>query len=80
MSYVYLGRSLNMENDLKEELRRRRRAAWAAFGPPREATDQLTDTNSVLASSIPRYSQRSATLPRQELAQKLQQKATTVNW
>ncbi|EYB82909.1 hypothetical protein Y032_0347g3154 [Ancylostoma ceylanicum] len=43
MSYVYLGRSLNMENDLKEELGRRRRAAWAAFGPLREATDQLTD-------------------------------------
>ncbi|EPB75672.1 hypothetical protein ANCCEY_05217 [Ancylostoma ceylanicum] len=32
-----------MENDLKEELGRRRRAAWAAFGPLREATDQLTD-------------------------------------
>ncbi|EYC04292.1 hypothetical protein Y032_0088g2124 [Ancylostoma ceylanicum] len=43
MSYVHLGRSLNMENDLKEELGRRRRAAWAAFEPLREATDQLTD-------------------------------------
>ena len=32
-SYVYLGRSMNMENDLREELNRRRRAAWAAFGP-----------------------------------------------
>ncbi|EPB73833.1 hypothetical protein ANCCEY_07084 [Ancylostoma ceylanicum] len=32
-----------MENDLKEELSRRRRAAWAAFGPLGEATDQLTD-------------------------------------
>ncbi|EYC04251.1 hypothetical protein Y032_0089g2310 [Ancylostoma ceylanicum] len=41
-SCVYLGRSLKMENDLKEELGRRR-AAWAAFGPLREATDQLTD-------------------------------------
>ncbi|KAK6751408.1 hypothetical protein RB195_003042 [Necator americanus] len=39
-SYVYLGRSMNMENDLKEELNRRMRAAWAAV---REATDQLTD-------------------------------------
>ena len=28
-SYVYLGRSMNMENDLREELDRRRRAAWA---------------------------------------------------
>ncbi|KAK6744592.1 hypothetical protein RB195_011364 [Necator americanus] len=42
-SYVYLRRSMNMENDLKEELNRRMRAAWAAFAPVREATDQLTD-------------------------------------
>ncbi|KAK6758079.1 hypothetical protein RB195_015723 [Necator americanus] len=39
-SYVYLGYSMNMENDLKEELNRRMRAAFAAV---REATDQLTD-------------------------------------
>ncbi|KAK6741274.1 hypothetical protein RB195_009245 [Necator americanus] len=39
-SYVYLGRSMNMENDLKEELNRRMRAAWAAFAAVREATDQ----------------------------------------
>ncbi|KAK6749394.1 hypothetical protein RB195_001791 [Necator americanus] len=42
-SYVYLGRSMNMENDLREELNRRMRAAWAAFAAVREATDQLTD-------------------------------------
>ncbi|KAK6755765.1 hypothetical protein RB195_014262 [Necator americanus] len=42
-SYEYLGRSMNMENDLKEELNRRMRAAWAAFVAVREATDQLTD-------------------------------------
>ncbi|KAK6738098.1 hypothetical protein RB195_020292 [Necator americanus] len=42
-SYVYLGRSMNMENDLKEELNRRMKAAWAAFAAVREATDQLTD-------------------------------------
>ncbi|KAK6750239.1 hypothetical protein RB195_002311 [Necator americanus] len=42
-SYVYLGRSMNMENDLKEELNRRMRAAWAAFAAVRKATDQLTD-------------------------------------
>ncbi|KAK6764936.1 hypothetical protein RB195_025032 [Necator americanus] len=42
-SYVYLGRSMNMENDLKEELNRRMRAAWAAFPAVREATEQLTD-------------------------------------
>ncbi|KAK6725967.1 hypothetical protein RB195_004343 [Necator americanus] len=40
LSYVYLGRSMNMENDLKEELNRRMRAAFAAV---REATGQLTD-------------------------------------
>ncbi|KAK6763743.1 hypothetical protein RB195_024179 [Necator americanus] len=34
---------MNMKNDLKEELNRRMRAAWAAFVPVREATDQLTD-------------------------------------
>ncbi|KAK6745517.1 hypothetical protein RB195_011939 [Necator americanus] len=42
-SYVYLGRSMNTENDLKEELNRRMRAAWAAFAAVREAADQLTD-------------------------------------
>ncbi|KAK6739410.1 hypothetical protein RB195_008099 [Necator americanus] len=41
-SYVYLGRSMNMKNVLKEELNRRMRA-WAAFAAVREATDQLTD-------------------------------------
>ncbi|KAK6752698.1 hypothetical protein RB195_003860 [Necator americanus] len=34
---------MNMENDLKEELNRRMRAAYAAFAAVREATDQLTD-------------------------------------
>ncbi|KAK6755616.1 hypothetical protein RB195_014158 [Necator americanus] len=42
-SYVYLRRSMNMENDLKGELNRRMRAAWAAFASAREATNQLTD-------------------------------------
>ncbi|KAK6735671.1 hypothetical protein RB195_018728 [Necator americanus] len=42
-SYVYLGHSINMENDLKEELNRRMRAAWAALAAVRDATDQLTD-------------------------------------
>ncbi|VDM76022.1 unnamed protein product [Strongylus vulgaris] len=32
-----------MENDLEEELNRRQRAVWAAFGPLKEATDQLTE-------------------------------------
>ncbi|KAK6731201.1 hypothetical protein RB195_007577 [Necator americanus] len=38
-SFVYLGRSMNMENGLKEELNGRMRAAWAAFAAVREATD-----------------------------------------
>ncbi|KAK6760491.1 hypothetical protein RB195_021816 [Necator americanus] len=42
-SHVYLGRSINMENDLKERLSRRMRAAWAAFAAVRETTNQLTD-------------------------------------
>ncbi|KAK6728958.1 hypothetical protein RB195_006175 [Necator americanus] len=42
-SCVYLRRSMNMKNDLKEELNRRMRAAWAALAAVREATDQLTD-------------------------------------
>ncbi|KAK6735154.1 hypothetical protein RB195_018377 [Necator americanus] len=31
ISYVYLGRELNMMNDLTPELGRRRRAAWGAY-------------------------------------------------
>ncbi|KAK6754364.1 hypothetical protein RB195_013393 [Necator americanus] len=42
-SYVNLGRSMNMENDLKKELNRRMRAAWATFAAVREALDQLTN-------------------------------------
>ncbi|KAK6757187.1 hypothetical protein RB195_015171 [Necator americanus] len=42
-SYVYLGRSMNMENDLKEKLNRRMTAAWTAFAAVRKATDQVTD-------------------------------------
>ena len=34
-SYIYLGRSMNMDNDLDDELNRRNRAAWAAFELPR---------------------------------------------
>ena len=42
-SSVYPGRSINMENDLDNEMSRRSRAAWAAFGLLREATDYLTN-------------------------------------
>ncbi|WKX90427.1 hypothetical protein Q1695_009352 [Nippostrongylus brasiliensis] len=42
-SYVYLGRELNMENDLAPEIARRRRAAWADFSSIREVTDRVKD-------------------------------------
>ncbi|KAK6754734.1 hypothetical protein RB195_013614 [Necator americanus] len=45
-----------MENDLKEELIRRMRTAWAAFVAVREATDQLTDKDlraHVFDSTVP---------------------------
>uniref|UniRef100_A0A7I4YLW0 Reverse transcriptase domain-containing protein n=1 Tax=Haemonchus contortus TaxID=6289 RepID=A0A7I4YLW0_HAECO len=41
--YVYLGRELNMMNNIAPELNRRRLAAWAAFGSIRVATDQVSD-------------------------------------
>ncbi|VDP12319.1 unnamed protein product [Heligmosomoides polygyrus] len=37
ISYVYLGRSINIDNDKKEELSRRRKAAWSAYGSLKEA-------------------------------------------
>ncbi|CAD6196046.1 unnamed protein product [Caenorhabditis auriculariae] len=42
-SYVYLGREVNMTNDLKPEIARRRRAGWAAFNSIKEVTNQLKD-------------------------------------
>ncbi|KAK6728904.1 hypothetical protein RB195_006146 [Necator americanus] len=42
-SYTYLGRSMNIETDLKEELNRSMRATWAAFTPSREAMNQLKE-------------------------------------
>ncbi|EYB83495.1 hypothetical protein Y032_0334g2837 [Ancylostoma ceylanicum] len=42
-SYVYLGRELNMRNNIAPEITRRRRAAWAAFESIREVTDQVKD-------------------------------------
>ena len=34
-----------MDNELSEELGRRQRAAWTAFGPLREVTNQITDSS-----------------------------------
>ncbi|KAK6764175.1 hypothetical protein RB195_024481 [Necator americanus] len=47
---------MNMENDFKEELNGTMRAAWVAFAPVREATDQLADQNllaRVIYSTVP---------------------------
>ncbi|KAK6762845.1 hypothetical protein RB195_023521 [Necator americanus] len=43
LSHVYLGRSMNMKKDLKEELNGRMRATWASFASVREAAEKLTD-------------------------------------
>lgn len=42
-SNVYLERPMNIENDMKDELDKRRRSAWVALGLIKEATDHLTD-------------------------------------
>ncbi|KAK6033464.1 hypothetical protein OSTOST_00316, partial [Ostertagia ostertagi] len=42
-SYVYLGKELNMTNNIVSEIHRRKRAAWTAFGSIREVTDQVND-------------------------------------
>ena len=41
LSYVYLGRSVNAQNDLDDELNRRSTAVRAAFGPLKEVKDHL---------------------------------------
>ncbi|CAJ0919838.1 unnamed protein product, partial [Mesorhabditis belari] len=40
-SYTYLGRSINMEGDLRPDVARRRRAAWIALGSIKEVTKIL---------------------------------------
>ncbi|CAD6185382.1 unnamed protein product [Caenorhabditis auriculariae] len=42
-SYIYLGREVNMVNDLQAEIGRRKRAGWAAFNSIKEVTSQLED-------------------------------------
>uniref|UniRef100_A0A7I4YY68 Lipoprotein n=1 Tax=Haemonchus contortus TaxID=6289 RepID=A0A7I4YY68_HAECO len=42
-SYVYLGRSINANNDMREEVVRRQKAALAASGPLKEVTNHLAD-------------------------------------
>ena len=44
-SYVYLGQSINMTNDIKNEISRRRKAGWAAFNKYRDILlDRQLDT------------------------------------
>ncbi|KAJ1349416.1 hypothetical protein KIN20_004983 [Parelaphostrongylus tenuis] len=59
-SNVHIGSSLYMENNMKEKIDRKRKAAWAAIRPLKEATDQLTDQNSVLTLLIQRFFRRFA--------------------
>ncbi|KAK6755485.1 hypothetical protein RB195_014077 [Necator americanus] len=61
-SYVYFGRSMNMENDLKEELNGRMRTAWAAFAAARKATKQLTDQDLCAVPPVRLHSSSSALL------------------
>ncbi|KAE9547558.1 hypothetical protein FO519_009229, partial [Halicephalobus sp. NKZ332] len=42
-SYTYLGKTLASDCSLAEELRRRRKAAWRAFGSIKEVTGYLSD-------------------------------------
>ncbi|KAK6764448.1 hypothetical protein RB195_024679 [Necator americanus] len=58
-SYAYLGRSMSMENDLKEELNRKMRTAWSAR--IREAAYLLTDQSP--CPSVQLDSSSSALLP-----------------
>ncbi|VDL84305.1 unnamed protein product [Nippostrongylus brasiliensis] len=67
-SYVYLGRSMNMDNDIKEELIRRRRAARSAYGSLKEATDQLQMLTSVLIYSIRQFFLLCATRLRRDVS------------
>ncbi|XGW14064.1 hypothetical protein V3C99_000397 [Haemonchus contortus] len=42
-SYVYLGRLICIDNNLRAEIMRRRRSAWAAIGNIREAAHLISD-------------------------------------
>ncbi|KHJ98413.1 hypothetical protein OESDEN_01608 [Oesophagostomum dentatum] len=48
-SYTYLGRSINMDGDLREELGKRRRAAWTALGSIKEITNLLKHRKKIRA-------------------------------
>ena len=43
LPYVYLRRSINMENDQDDELNRRNRTTLVAFGSLKEAADHLAN-------------------------------------
>ncbi|EYB85833.1 hypothetical protein Y032_0290g1548 [Ancylostoma ceylanicum] len=42
--YVYLGRLINMDNNLKPEIVRRKRAAWAAYNTIKPAVSQMKNS------------------------------------
>ncbi|KAJ1357219.1 hypothetical protein KIN20_015317 [Parelaphostrongylus tenuis] len=73
-----------MEDNMKEEVDRRR-AAWAAFGPLKESTDQLTDPKLRAHVLIQRPSRRSAAAvtwadlrPRQDCCEQLTERLKRV--
>ncbi|WKY14659.1 hypothetical protein Q1695_000299 [Nippostrongylus brasiliensis] len=42
--YVYLGRLVNMKNDLKPEIERRKRAGWAAYNSIRTVLERASNS------------------------------------
>ncbi|EPB77975.1 hypothetical protein ANCCEY_02961 [Ancylostoma ceylanicum] len=42
--YVYLGRLINMDNNLRPEIIRRKRAAWAAYNTIKPAVSQMKNS------------------------------------
>ncbi|EYC14164.1 hypothetical protein Y032_0041g375 [Ancylostoma ceylanicum] len=55
-SYVYLGREVNMMNDLAPELGRRKREAWGAYKSIEDVVRRRRTPGSVHTSSTPRFS------------------------
>ncbi|EPB67914.1 hypothetical protein ANCCEY_12992 [Ancylostoma ceylanicum] len=46
--YVYLGRLINMTNDLKPEITRRKGAAWAAYNTIKPAVSEIKNQKTIL--------------------------------
>ncbi|VDP15901.1 unnamed protein product [Heligmosomoides polygyrus] len=54
-SYVYLGREVNMANDLAPELSRRKRAAWGAFKSVEEVVKKTKNVRLRATYSTPLF-------------------------